>query len=115
MPDGYAVPLMLRRIGLEVGGNKGSTLSRIISNPVSSSTILRLVKQLVKEEPTVTSGMVGVDDWAFKKGRNYGTIIVDLEHRKVIDLLPDREADTLSKWLLRHPEIHTVSRSQRLF
>src|SRR5690606_11806171 len=60
----------------------------------------------------ITSGIVGVDDRAFKKGRNYGTIIVDLEHRKAIDLLPDRETDTLSKWLLRHREIHTVSRDR---
>lgn len=103
---------VLCRIGLEVGGNKGAVLGHIMGNPVSSSTILRLVKHLEIEEPTITSGIVGVDDWAFKKGRNYGTIIVDLEHRKVIDLLPDREADTLSQWLLRHPEIHTVSRDR---
>jgi len=103
---------VLRKIGLYVGGNKGALLSQIMSNPVSSSTILRLVKQLEINEPALTSGIVGVDDWAFKKGRNYGTIIVDLEHRKAIDLLPDREAGTLSQWLLRHPEIHTVSRDR---
>jgi len=103
---------VLRNIGLEVGGNKGALISRIVGNPVSSSTILRFVKQLEMEGPLLTSGIVGVDDWAFKKGGNYGTIIVDLESRKVIDLLPDREADTLSQWLLRHPEIHTVARDR---
>ena len=105
---------VLRSIGLEVGGNKGAMISHIVKSPVSSSTILRLVKQLEIEEPSLTSGIIGVDDWAFKKGRNYGTIIVDLEHRKVIDLLPDREADTLSKWLLRHLEIHTVGRDRAI-
>ncbi|SFN72636.1 ISL3 family transposase [Salegentibacter flavus] len=103
---------VLRRIGLEVGGNKGAVISRIVGSPVSSSTMLRLVKQLEIIEPLTTSGIVGVDDWAFKKGRNYGTIIVDLEQRKVIDLLPNREAGTLSQWLSRHPEIHTVSRDR---
>ena len=103
---------VLRTIGLEVGGNKGALISRIVGSPVSSSTMLRLVKQMEMEEPLLTSGIVGVDDWAFKKGRNYGTIIVDLETRKVVDLLPDRETDTLSQWLLRHPEIHTVARDR---
>lgn len=98
---------VLRNIGLEVGGNKGAVIGHIVGSPVSPSTILRIVKQLEIEEAPPTSGIVGVDDWAFKKGRNYGSIIVNLEPKKVIDLLPDREADTLSQCLLRHPEIHT--------
>ena len=103
---------VLRSIGLEVGGNKGAMISHIVKSPVSSSTILRLVKKLEIGEPSLTSGIIGVDDWAYKKGRNYGTIIVDLEHRKVIDLLPDRETGTLSQWLLRHPDVHTVGRNR---
>lgn len=51
-----------------------------------------------------------VDDYAFKKGRNYGTVIVDLETHRVIDLLPYREAKTLSFWLLEHPSVEIVSR-----
>lgn len=53
-----------------------------------------------------------VDDWAFKKGRKYGTVIVDLETHRVIDLLPDREAETLSDWLLEYPSIEIVSRDR---
>lgn len=103
---------LLCKVGLEVGGNKGAVISHIVGNPVSSSTMLRLIQQLEIEEQTTTSGIIGVDDWAYKKGRNYGTIIVDLDRRKVIDLLPDREADTLKQWLLKHPEVHTVSRDR---
>lgn len=103
---------LLQNVGFEVGGNKGALISRIVGNPVSSSTILRLIQELEVEEASTTSGVIGVDDWAFKKGRNYGTIIVDLEQRKVIDLLPDREAETLKLWLLKHPEVHTVSRDR---
>lgn len=55
---------------------------------------------------------LGVDDFAFRKGVSYGTILVDPERRQPIDLLPDRSAATLSKWLTRHPEIEVVSRDR---
>lgn len=51
-----------------------------------------------------------VDDYAFEKGHKSGTIIVDLETHRVIDLLPDREAKALSDWLLKYPSIESVSR-----
>jgi transposase len=103
---------LIRKLGLELGGNKGSTICKAIGNPVSSSSVLRTVKQIPLSPILKTSGVIGVDDWAFKKGRNYGTIIVDLKSKKVIDLLPDREAGTLAKWLANHPEVHTVSRDR---
>jgi transposase len=56
--------------------------------------------------------ILGVDDFAFRRGINYGTILVDLESREPIDLLPDRTAETLSKWLAAHPEIEVVSRDR---
>lgn len=53
-----------------------------------------------------------MDDWAFRKGVSYGTILVDLESRRPIDMLPDRTAKSLSKWLKLHPEIKIVSRDR---
>jgi transposase len=53
-----------------------------------------------------------VDDWAWKKGATYGTILVDLEKRRPIELLPDRKEKTLTAWLLTHPEIEVVSRDR---
>jgi transposase len=53
-----------------------------------------------------------IDDWAWRKGTRYGTILVDLEWRRVIDLLPDREPETVSAWLATHPTIEFISRDR---
>ena len=56
--------------------------------------------------------MVGIDDWCWRRGDRYGTIIVDLERRKVIDVLPKRSVEETATWLKRHPEIEIVSRDR---
>ncbi|MCX2473474.1 transposase [Pedobacter sp. MC2016-05] len=103
---------LLTRTALELGGNTGAVISRYVGIPVSSSTILRIVKRLDIQPKKLTSGIIGVDDWAFKKGKTYGTVIVDLEKKEVVDLLSDHESATLSEWLKQHPEIKTVSRDR---
>ena len=55
---------------------------------------------------------VGIDDWAWRKGQRYGTIVVDLERSEVIDLLPDRDAETVKTWLKEHPGVELVSRDR---
>ena len=78
---------------------------------LSDTTINRLVWNLPDPSfPLVR--IVGVDDWAKRKGQRYGTILVDLEQSKVIDLLQDRTADTLTDWLHQHPSIEIVSRDR---
>ena len=74
-------------------------------------TLLRVLRQtpsLAPPEPRV----VGIDDWAFKKGLRYGTLVVDLERHCPIELLPDRQADTVTQWLKRHPSIAIITRDR---
>ena len=70
--------------------------------PVSGDTLLRLV-QATGPEPPPSPRVVGIDDWAWRRGQRYGTIVCDLERERVIDLLPDRSAGAVAAWLRRHP------------
>jgi len=79
--------------------------------PVSGDTILRLVRA-ADLEPLVSPRIVGIDDWAWRRGTRYGTIICDLERNRVIDLLPDRDADSVARWLKQHPGIEVVARDR---
>ena len=56
--------------------------------------------------------MLGIDDWSFRKGKTYGTILVDLEKQRPIDLLPDRESETVVAWLEKHPGVEIISRDR---
>ena len=69
-------------------------------------------KWLVGPPPAAPVRILGVDDWAWRKGHSYGTILVDLERRCVIDVLPDRSADSFADWLTTHPEVTVVSRDR---
>ena len=62
----------------------------------------------VTEEPRV----IGIDDWAFRKGRNYGTNIIDHETSSPIDLLPERDSETVKEWLEKHPTIEAMTRDR---
>src|SRR5207248_5773614 len=56
--------------------------------------------------------VVGVDDWSWRRGKRFGTILVNLQTHKIIDLLADREAESVQKWLAKHPEVEIVSRDR---
>ena len=81
--------------------------------PQSDDTILRSLKRRVvaRDEPAKVR-VVGIDDWAWQKGLRYGTIMVDLERREVIDVLPDRSAEATGRWLGQHPGVEIVSRDR---
>jgi transposase len=100
-----------RAFGLALGGEAGSRLARRVALAVSPDTLLRRAKD-VQPDPSATPRVVGVDDWAWRKGQRYGTILVDLERRQVLDLLPDREGPTVQRWLEGQPQIEVISRDR---
>lgn len=101
----------LRAMTFEVNAEAGARITRHLNMPVSADTLLRIIRHTVME-PAPTPRVLGVDDWAFKKGSRYGTILVDLERRYPVDLLPDRTTETLATWLEAHPGIEIVSRDR---
>jgi transposase len=84
-----------------------------LSMATSDDTVLRRVRQEPAQAPSsLPVRNLGVDDWAWRKGQEYGTILVDLDLRRVVDLLRDRAVESFSEWLKQHPEIVTVSRDR---
>jgi len=101
----------LERIGLALAGRAGARLAHAQGMPVSRMTLLRLVRALPC--PTdVAPIVVGVDDFARRRGRTYAGIVVDLERHRPLDLLPDASADTWAAWLAAHPRVTVVSRDR---
>jgi hypothetical protein len=99
-------------VGHALGGRGAERLMSRLGMPVSDDTILRRLKRTARQCTNPVTRVVGIDDWAQRKGQSYGTIFVDLERRCVVDLLPDRSAETVSDWLTAHPEVHTISRDR---
>jgi transposase len=103
----------LLEIVKETSGRKASFLSKAMLTPISASKALRLICKvpLPEKEETVYSH-IGVDDWAFRKGTSYGTMLVNMDNGKVIDLLPGRDGLALKRWLSRHAGITLVNRDR---
>ena len=97
--------------GLALGGAAGARQLARQALPGSRNTVLRRVRSL-STPAYPPPHVVGIDDWAWRKGHRYGTIVVDLERGCPIDVLEDRLADTVAAWFKAHPEVNVVARDR---
>jgi transposase len=101
----------LEEIGLALGGRPGSRVSTRQKKPTSRTTVLRLVRAL-PQPPVETPPVLGVDEFAFRRGRRYGTILIDGSGHQVVDLLEDPSAEALVGWLSDHPGAQVICRDR---
>jgi transposase len=100
---------MVQAVGLAVGGRPGSRLLRQLGAATDRTTVLRGVRTL----PIPAASQIrvlGVDEFAIRRGRTYATLLVDVETHKPVDLLPERTADSLAAWLAAHPGVEMIRR-----
>jgi transposase len=102
---------IVHHLALALGGRPAANFARRLMLPVSNDTLLRVVRRRGRS-PVVPPNVIGIDDWAWRRNQRYGTLICDLERRRTVALLPDREPATAEAWLSDQPQISVIARDR---
>jgi transposase len=102
---------IVHHLGLALGGRPAAGFAKRLMLPVSNDTLLRVVRRRTRL-PADPLRVVGIDDWAWRRNQRYGSIICNLERRRVVRLLPDREPATAQAWFAGHPAIAIMARDR---
>jgi transposase len=102
---------IVHHLGLALGGRPAACFAKRLMLPVSNDTLLRLVRRRSRS-PADPLKVVGIDDWAWRRNHRYASIVCNLERRRIVTLLPDREPATAQAWFTAHPTIEVVARDR---
>src|SRR3984893_13512009 len=102
---------IVHHLGLALGGRPAAGFAKRLMLPVSKDTLARVAGR-GSRQPTAPLRVIGIDDWAWRRNHRYASIICNLERRRIVTLLPDREPATAQAWLAAHPTIAIVARDR---
>ncbi len=102
---------VVHQLGLALGGRPGQDLARRLAVMVSKDTLLRTIRRRAAR-PATKLRVIGIDDWAWRRGCRYGTAICDQERRRIAALLPDRQSQAAAAWLRDDPGIEIIARDR---